>query len=46
MRLKDDITIFKKSKYYDKIIKEIINKTNNIPVRFDLFIYTNSIKDN
>ena len=30
--------------YYDKIINEIINKTNNIPVRFDLVIYTNTIK--
>lgn len=28
--------------YYEKIINEIINKTNNIPVQFDLFITTDT----
>ena len=28
--------------YYDDLINEIIDKTNNIPVKFDLFITTNS----
>lgn len=29
--------------YYDHLIKEIINKTNNIPIKFDLFISLNSL---
>ena len=30
--------------YYEDLIKDIINKTNNIPIKFDLFITTTSIK--
>ena len=30
--------------YYIDLINEIINKTNNIPVQFDLYITTNTIK--
>ena len=30
--------------YYEDLIYEIINKTNNIPIKFDLFISTISIK--
>ena len=30
--------------YYIDLINEIINKTNNIPVQFDLYITTNSLK--
>ena len=29
--------------YYDDLISEIINKTNNIPVLFDLFVSTDSL---
>ena len=29
--------------YYDHLINEIINKTNNIPIKFDLFISLNSL---
>jgi hypothetical protein len=28
--------------YYQDLVKEIINKTNNIPIKFDLFISTNT----
>ena len=30
--------------YYEDLLKEIINKTNNIPVKFDLFISTTTIE--
>ena len=30
--------------YYEDLISEMINKINNIPVKYDLFISTNSIK--
>ena len=30
--------------YYEDLIEEMINKINNIPVKYDLFISTNSIK--
>ena len=30
--------------YYEDLIKDIVNYTNNIPVKFDLFITTNSPK--
>ncbi len=30
--------------YYDELINAIINKTNNIPVKFDLFITTTSLQ--
>jgi len=30
--------------YYEDLIKEIIDKTNNIPVPFDLYITTNSLE--
>ena len=30
--------------YYEELINEIINKTNNIPVKFDLFITTMSLQ--
>jgi lipopolysaccharide biosynthesis protein len=29
--------------YYEDLINEIINKTNNIPIKFDLFISTISL---
>ena len=29
--------------FYEDLIEEIINKTNNIPVKYDLFISTNSL---
>jgi len=29
--------------YYAHLIKEIINQTNNIPIKFDLFISSNSL---
>ena len=30
--------------YYEDLLKEIINKTNNIPIKFDLFISTTTIE--
>ena len=30
--------------YYEDLINEVINKTNNIPIKFDLFISTISLK--
>ena len=29
--------------YYDDLIEEIVNKTNNIPIFFDLYISTDSL---
>ena len=40
---KESIIAIQVHLFYDDLISEIINKTNNIPVLFDLFISTNTL---
>lgn len=40
---KDSIVAIQVHLYYDDLIEEIVNKTNNIPICFDLYVSTDSL---